>query len=386
MVLRGDHPRRRGQPALGVPRVAGHGAGRADGRGERLAVGRRVVGGVRTVVPLDHQGGAPAQRRPGVVGDDGHAAQGLERRGQGQGRHADDPPHAGDLQGRGVVEPRHRAAHDRRPRDDRGEHPRQAHVGAEGGLAGDVGRAIDQGQRRAHARPLGCRHAGPRSRGRARAARPRRRPDRRTRARARSADRGPGGRGRRGATRARSSARRRRPPASSARPPRPRASRHPETGARCASRPCSGRRSGRPRPPAPRAPGSRPHPAPRRRTTGSELRMPWPISDRLHTMETRPSAPMCTNTLGIGFGSASSPAAGTRRTPSARPPTAPPSAATNVRRVISIPLTASSRRPRGGSRPGCAGRSRSGRGCRTSTGRCPRRWARGWPPAARPRS
>ena len=151
VVLRGDHPRRTGQRALRVARVAGHGARGADSGGELLAVGRRVVGGVRTVVPVDHQGGAPAQRGPGVVGHDGHAAEGLERGGQGQGRHAHDAPHARDLQGGGVVDPRHRAAHDGRPRDDRDEHPWHADVGPELRLARDVGRPVDEGERGADA-------------------------------------------------------------------------------------------------------------------------------------------------------------------------------------------------------------------------------------------
>ena len=76
-VVIGRHPP--GRPTEGgihVPFVADHLARPRRGRLELRAIRRRVVGAVRAVVPGDLELGASLNRRPGVPGHYGHAAEG----------------------------------------------------------------------------------------------------------------------------------------------------------------------------------------------------------------------------------------------------------------------------------------------------------------------
>ena len=118
VVLARDHLGGRGQRLLGVADVALDLAGFLHGRFELRPVGLGVVGLVGPVVPGDLERLATLQGRPGVAGDDGHAAELPElvgRRRAGKRHHL---LHARHLQGRAGVEGGHLAADHRRPGDD----------------------------------------------------------------------------------------------------------------------------------------------------------------------------------------------------------------------------------------------------------------------------
>ena len=99
--------------------------------------------GVRAVVPGDLQGVAALHCRPGVLGDDGDAADRLEL-GRDLGRvdleHLD---YAGDLHGLGIVVARHLAAEDRRAGNEGVEHPVETGIEAVHGLAGGEVLVVD---------------------------------------------------------------------------------------------------------------------------------------------------------------------------------------------------------------------------------------------------
>ena len=236
VVLGRDHLGGGGQRLVDVADVALDLAGLLHGCFELRPIGLGVVRRVGAVVPGDLERLAALDRRPGVAGDDGHAAERPELVGRGRAGKRHDLLHARHLHGRAGVDRRHLAADHRRPGDDRELHAGHHHVLAVDGLAGgdvdDVGDAhvaladVAEGARRPSASP--CRRPAP-------AGRPQRRRARRSRACGRSACARP---------RAAAPGPRRRPPSRSRRPPAPAsaARRHRSgasagsNGARCASR------------------------------------------------------------------------------------------------------------------------------------------------------
>ena len=81
----------------GVAFMALDRAGLARRRLEFGAIGFRIIGSVRPVVPFDLQGVAALDGRPGVVGDDRQPARGQEAGGERRRRDLDDLHHAGDF-------------------------------------------------------------------------------------------------------------------------------------------------------------------------------------------------------------------------------------------------------------------------------------------------
>ncbi len=122
--------------AQDLPRLPG-------GRLHRRAVGLRIVGRMRAVVPRDLQRLAALDRSPGVVGDNRNSPRRLELHRIRRRRDFDDLDDAGNLlRLRGVVRG-HLAPHDRRPRDDGVLLPRQANVLAVFGATGRDVEAVD---------------------------------------------------------------------------------------------------------------------------------------------------------------------------------------------------------------------------------------------------
>ena len=145
VVLARDHPGGRGQRLVGVADVALDLAGLLDGGFELLAVGLGVVGLVGPVVPDDLERLAALERRPGVLGDHGDAAERPELVGRRRRRERDDLLHARHLEGRGGIDRGNLASDHGRPGDDGELHAGQHDVLAVGRLAGrdvdDVGDA-----------------------------------------------------------------------------------------------------------------------------------------------------------------------------------------------------------------------------------------------------
>jgi hypothetical protein len=87
----------------------------------------------RPLVPLDREGLAPLEGRPGRVGDDGHAA-----------RHLDDVLDARHRPGRRRIDPLDLAArHHRTPLDRRHQHARDLDVHPVHGLTVDLGGDVE---------------------------------------------------------------------------------------------------------------------------------------------------------------------------------------------------------------------------------------------------
>ena len=136
VVLGRDHPGRRGQRFVGVADVALDLAGLSHRRFQLRPVGPGIMGPVRPVVPGDLERLAALQRRPGVPGDDGNAAERPELVGRRRRLQRDDLLHARHLQGRAGIDRGDLAADHRRPGDDRELHAGQHHVLAIDRLAG----------------------------------------------------------------------------------------------------------------------------------------------------------------------------------------------------------------------------------------------------------
>ena len=125
----GAHPlRARGQRGAGVAVVAHDLARPARGVGKLRRIGRGVIVGIRSVIPVDLQLRPPLHRRPGIGRNHRDAAERRETRRQRRGRDlhdADDPRH---LQRRARVIGFDRTAIDRGALDRGVVHPRQHHV------------------------------------------------------------------------------------------------------------------------------------------------------------------------------------------------------------------------------------------------------------------
>ena len=135
---------RLGPGLRGVALVAHCLARRARRRLQRLAVGGRVVRGVRAVVPFDLQRIAALAGGPGIARDDGNAAQRLEGRRALHGGNLHDLQHAGNGERLGAVHAAHPSAHHGRTRDHGIHHAGQPHVHAVGGLAFADGFQVDE--------------------------------------------------------------------------------------------------------------------------------------------------------------------------------------------------------------------------------------------------
>ena len=107
---------------------------------ERLA----VIGAVVAVFPFDHQGLAAAHGCPGVGGNDGHPAKGLELGRLGRRVDHHDPLDTRHLQRGGGIMACHTAAIDGRAGNHRKQHPFGLGVDAIDGAAGDDVGIVDQ--------------------------------------------------------------------------------------------------------------------------------------------------------------------------------------------------------------------------------------------------
>ncbi|MNO84771.1 hypothetical protein D3C76_761230 [compost metagenome] len=110
--------------------VAHHFSGFERGGLQLLAVGNRVVAGVRAIVPFDFQRIAPLDRCPSVAGHHCDAAQGLKLRGQGTALDLDDLDHPRHFHRRTAIEALDLAAVHRRPGNGGEQHAIEMHVGA----------------------------------------------------------------------------------------------------------------------------------------------------------------------------------------------------------------------------------------------------------------
>ncbi len=127
----------------GVALVANDASRISHARLERCLVSSRVVGAVGAVVPLDCEGVAALDRRPGVRRNDCDTAQRLELGRYWRTRDLDDVHYARYLQRLGRIVRNDPAAVDCRARDDRIQHSLKARVDAVLAASGDDVRTID---------------------------------------------------------------------------------------------------------------------------------------------------------------------------------------------------------------------------------------------------
>ena len=144
VVLGGDHARGGFQRRIRIAVVALDLAGLAHILFQHRAIGLRVVGLVRPVVPDDLQGFAALQGRPGVLRHHGDAAERVELRGRGRAVELHHLLDARHLQRLGRIERHDLAADHRRTRHHGELHAVEHHILPVGCLAGRDVRQVDQ--------------------------------------------------------------------------------------------------------------------------------------------------------------------------------------------------------------------------------------------------